>query len=111
MPRTLGGTSTLYLCKECHSLAPNTTEEELFHRWCLHQSAISRRVSELMDALHTFEITPDMYPSFISILQDPDFHIWCDANTSLHGHPIRGPSFTMSTAISALLLYKKIKGI
>ena len=106
-PKTLGGKDVVYLCKECHNLAPNTTNPDLFYLWCSKQSWIKRRWNEISQAISDFCITSEQMQSFCDVIKSERFGEWFDKNTQLHGHDTRGPVITVSTVIAALLTYSE----
>jgi hypothetical protein len=106
-PRTLGGKHTVLLCRECHNLAPNTTNQDMFYLWCDKQDNSKRRMDELNQALNDFGATPEKWVLWNKAFKDPGFEDFFNENTQLHGHNSRGTILTYSTVFAALETYSK----
>jgi len=110
IPKTLGGKDVVYLCKECHNLAPNTTNPDMFYLWCSKQSWIKRRWNEILQALKDYDVDHNQMSEMCSVMISKEFSKWFDENAQLHGHNARGPVFTASTAIASLLTFIQSRG-
>lgn len=103
--------SNLFLmCRECHDLAPNTTSKEFFLKWVEHQSWFSRKASEILDGIKTFEIKDEDHAEITEILGSDEFKRWYLENTSLHRlQNGSGIKMTSSTLFAAVKAYQKMK--
>ena len=112
-PRSLGGSShpsNLYLmCRECHDLAPNTTEPEIFFAWVRRQSWLGRATSKLKLELESYGITEEEIPKLMRIFESEEFQAWGRQNIGLHfpqsGYNSMFSRTTLSSILGALLMY------
>ena len=92
VPRSLSGSdhpsNIVLMCRECHDLAPDTSDREMFFRWAKAQSWYQRRVRELRQCFSDFGFDPEdeaLVNQLTSILVSTDFHEWCKGKVGLHG--------------------------
>jgi 5-methylcytosine-specific restriction endonuclease McrA len=83
IPAAKGGaddaSNLVLMCKECHDLAPNTTEPELLFVWMGKQNYLQRRTA------HAVAVCKDMGIEFSQInLRDPHFIEWMTGRISSH---------------------------
>lgn len=118
VPRSLGGTadpSNLFLmCAECHDLAPNTTNRDIFLKWARNQNYIARLNKRFEQELESFELTIEMVSELLETVRGKEFDSWMQENTGLHfpqaGYGKTFSRMTLSTFLGALLAYAEQRG-
>jgi 5-methylcytosine-specific restriction endonuclease McrA len=113
IPRSLGGSSdpsNLYLmCAECHDLAPNTTEPEIFFAWVKRQNWFRRSMSKLNLEFESHGITEEQLTKLKSIFESEEFQVGAQQNIGLHfpqsGYSSIFSRTTLSSILGALLTY------
>lgn len=81
IPRSLVGDtkpSNLFLmCLECHDLAPNTTDRDIFLRWARNQSYIAKLVDKLEQELESFDLTIEMVSDLLETVKSESLTCGC----------------------------------
>ena len=114
IPRSIDGCDTpsnlFLMCAECHDLAPDINDKEIFFWWVESQNYIRRRREKLQQAFKDFGIDTNddvLMEEFKKILDSEDFKSWCDRNIGLHARqrPPYGVGYSESTRVAAVLSY------
>lgn len=113
LPRSLNGSddvSNLFLmCRECHDLAPNTTNIEFFLKWASEQSWLTRSMAKLKVEINLFGTTEDKIESLNSVIKSESFKRWSSVNMGIHfpqsGYSSPMSRITASSVLGVLLKY------
>lgn len=113
LPRSLGGSddvSNLFLmCRECHDLAPNTTNMDFFFFWARKQNWCRRASTRIKTEMELLEINKEQINQLNNILVTQDFQTWLSGNVGIHFPQSKYSSIysriTPSSMLGALLKY------
>ena len=110
---SLGGinkpSNIVFLCKECHTLSPDTGDTAVFFKWCNNQSWLKRGYSKIEDGFNSFGIDVKDKQAIAPILdlfssdeRVAAFKKFAADNISLHAGRL-----SMASLVGALLSFCK----
>lgn len=104
LPRSLGGSddasNLLLMCRECHDLAPNTSNTAFFFSWAARQNWLDRMMLKLKTELDPLGMTENQMRQISVLVESENFQTWLLGNVGIH-FPQSGYSTLLSRVTAA----------